>query len=125
MDDEVPIGGAPQEQQFVQALINAINNANVSIQQLIANMPPPPAAPVAAAAPPFLRTPLGAGITAVINYTEKDKQKLYKEATKSLFDTESKFGVEPGDFQTFINLLHVRARDLGMLDLGHNMMIPP
>ena len=123
MDEQLP-GVAPAEQQFVVALINAINNANASIQQLITNMaaPPPPVAP---AAGPFLRTPLGVGVANVIDYGSKEKQKLYKEATKSLFDTGSKFDVEPSNFQTFINLLHVRARDLGMLEPGSNMMVPP
>ena len=125
MEEAVPLEGvAPAEQQFVQALINAINNANASIQQMIATMaaPQPPAAP---AAGPFLRTPLGVGVATVLDYGSKDKQKLYKEATKSLFDTGSKFDVEPSNFQTFINLLHVRARDLGMLEPGRNMMVPP
>jgi hypothetical protein len=91
---------------------------------MIANMaaPPPPVVPVAG---PFLRTPLGVGVASVIDYGIKDKQKLYKEATKSLFDTGSKFDVEPSNFQTFINLLHVRARDLGMMEPGSNMMVPP
>ena len=112
------------EQQFVIALINAINNANTSIQQLITNMAAPPP-PVATVVGPFLRTPLAVGVASVIDYGSKEKQKLYKEATKSLFDTGSKFDVEPSNFQTFINLLHVRARDLGMLEPGSNMMVPP
>jgi hypothetical protein len=106
-----------------QALMTALTSANASLQQIAARLAPPvvpPAPPV-----PFHRTPLSATGTAnVINYTEKDKQKLFKEATKSLFDTGSKFGVEPGDFQTFINLLHIRARDLGMLEPGGNMLVP-
>ena len=62
-----------------QALMAAITSANVSLQQIATRLAPPA---VATAPPvPFHRTPLSAtGTATVINYTQKDKQKLFKQS---------------------------------------------
>ena len=122
------------EQVLVHTLIEAINAATATMQQIMVNMTAaalPPVVPVAPVPPgppaagPFLRTPLMSGNATIVDLNHKDNQKFYTLATKSLFDAGSKFDVEPVNFQTFINLLHVRARDLGMLEPGQNMLVPP
>ena len=103
-----------------QALVQALNNASVAIQNAIAQAAAGPGAP---AAGPFLRTPLRAGIANTLDFSTKEGRKYYEQATRSLFSTDEKFDVEPGRFQLFVNLLHTRARDLGMLENGANCMV--
>ena len=123
------------EDENALAIIEAINNATAAfvavMQEIPAEVaaicpaPPPPAPPVVVpAAGPFHRTLLRSGVNDEIDLGHKDGRKYFEQATKSVFDTGSKFDVEPATFQTFINLLAVRGRDLGMLDPGMNMLIP-
>ena len=103
-----------------QALVQALNNASTAIQNAIAQAAAGPGAPVAG---PFLRTPLRSGIANTLDFGTKEGRKYYEQATRSLFSTDEKFDVEPGRFQLFVNLLHTRARDLGMLENGANCMV--
>ena len=114
-----------------EAMLNAIQAATQQLQAALnalpaaaAANPQPQVAAVNQAGATFLRTPLRSGITDVMDFSSKDGRKYYEQATKSLFDSGNKFDVEPSSFQTFINLLHVRCRDLGMLEPGMNMMMP-
>ena len=54
----------------------------------------------------------------------KEGRKQYKDAAVSLFPVTEKFDVEPNKFQMFIDLLHSRVKDLGILDEGGNLMVP-
>ena len=73
----------------------------------------------------FLRTPLQAGVNTVLDLTTEAGTKYFKRATKSLYsENTNKFDVESNNFTSFIELLHGRVKDLGMLEDESNLMIP-
>ena len=108
--------------QNTQAIIDAVTNGITQLQNAIttaitnASAPPPPG--------PFLRTPLQAKVNDTIDFNSKEGRQYHETATKSLFPDGEKFDVEPSKFQTFMNLLLTRLRDLGMFQLNKNCMIP-
>jgi hypothetical protein len=110
-----------------QAATNAANAATAAINPPIAPAGDPADGPAAGGGAPgtFLLTPLSSGITNIINYPSKQGRKQYELATKSLFATIEKFNVEHNQFQMFINLQHIRAKEFGILDAGGNAMVPP
>ena len=59
-----------------------------------------------------------------IDFVSKEGRRYHEMATKSLFPDGEKFDVEPAKFQTFMNLLFTRLRDLGMFQVNKNCMIP-
>lgn len=73
---------------------------------------------------PFVRSPFASQTGVVMDLNTKEGRKQYKDAAASLFSITEKFDVEPNKFQMFINLLHSRATELGMLGVGGNMMVP-
>ena len=102
------------------ALANAQNAlpGQLAGQLAAALNPPPPAAG------PFLRTPLRANIAAVLDLSTKEGRKYYERATESLFPSNEGFDVEPSKFPIFMNLLAIRARDLGFMEDGQIAQVP-
>ena len=100
----------------IQALQTAVTGLPAAIQTAVQ--------PVQPAAGPFLRTPLRANINVVLDYSNKEHRKAYYHMTESLFPEEKMFDVEPSQFQTFMNLLSIRARDIGLLEPGQIAMVP-
>ena len=98
----------------------AAANAAAAIQPVPVQPPENPAE----AAVLFVRTPLGSGTALVMDLNTKEGRKQYKDAAVSIFPVTEKFDVEPNKFQMFIDLLHSRVKDLGMLDEGGNLMVP-
>ena len=80
--------------QVAKAMVPAIN----ALPPLTTVPPPVPTGP-------FLRTPLSAGITTILDLNTKEGRKYYEAATCSLYTTTEKFDVEPNGFQLFINQL--------------------
>ena len=80
---------------------------NVIMDAITAVVPP-----VILAPPPFPRNPLQAGITNVLDLSQKDGCKYYKLTTRSLFPYEEFYDMEPEKFQTFIDLLFTCCYDL-------------
>ena len=108
--------------QNTQAIIDLVTNGITQLQNAITmaitnTTAPPPAGP-------FLRTPLQAKVNDTIDFNSKEGRWYHEMATKSLFPDGEKFDVEPAKFQTFMNLLFTRLRDLGMFQLNKNCMIP-
>lgn len=101
--------------QIGQAVAQAVQAATAALPAL---------APAEAPDQEFLRTPLAKHSDGVIRFDSKAGSKYYEQATQSLFSTNERFDVEPNRFQMFINLLHNRAKDLGMLKAGANAMVP-
>ena len=115
----------PQENMAdanTQAIIDAVTTGITQLQNAIttaitnATAPPP--------AGPFLQTPLQARVNDTIDFASKEGRRYHEMATKSLFPDGEKFDVEPAKFQTFMNLLFTRLRDLGMFQVNKNCMIP-
>ena len=115
----------PQENMAdanTQAIIDAVTTGIMQLQNAIttaitnATAPPP--------AGPFLRTPLQARVNDTIDFASKEGRRYHEMATKSLFPDGEKFDVEPAKFQTFMNLLFTRLRNLGMFQVNKNCMIP-
>lgn len=104
-----------------QAATQAANAAMAAAQQPQPNQPIPPVVnPVV----PFIRSPLASQVGTVMDLNSKEGRKQYKDATVSLFPATEKFDIEPNKFQTFIDLLHLRTKTLGMLVQGANAMVP-
>ena len=101
----------------IQALQTAVTGLPAAIQAAVQPAPP--------AVGPFIRTPLRANIANVLDYSSnKEHRKAYKAMTEPLFPQDQKFDVEPNQFQTFMNLLNVRARDIGLMEPGQIALIP-
>ena len=61
----------------------------------------------------------------LIDYSSnKEHRKAYKGMTELLFPQDQKFDVEPNQFQTFMNLLNVLARDIGLMEPGQIALVP-
>ena len=108
----------PNTQAIIDAVTNGIMQLQNAITMAITNATAPPPAG------PFLRTPLQAKVNDTIDFNSKEGRRYHEMATKSLFPDGEKFDVEPAKFQTFMNLLFTRLRDLGMFQLNKNCMIP-
>ena len=113
-----------------QAAINAMNAAIAAIQALQAAVTGLPAAIQAAVQQPlpgigpFMRTPLRANVAIVLDYNNKEHRKAYYHMTEPLFPQQKMFDVEPSQFPTFMNLLNVRARDIGLMEPGQIALVP-
>ena len=105
-------------QAIIDAVTNGITQLQIAITTAITNATAPPPAE------PFLRTPLQVKVNDTIDFNSKEGRWYHEMATKSLFPDGEKFDVEPAKFQTFMNLLFTRLRDLGMFQLNKNCMIP-
>jgi hypothetical protein len=118
-------------QNAVVALTQTTTNAQVAVTNaidgVVNNLPAALAGAINAppAAGPFLRTPLSAGIANALDLNHKNGRKYYEKATESLFPTGEGFDVEPAKFQTLVNVLTIRAKDLGFFELGQIAMVPP
>lgn len=120
------------QQPAQQDVLNALAQAATQMAQVMAQMQQVQQQ-AAAQAPPapipqglFHRSPLSAVPSAggYLDYTSKTTRKFYEQATKPLFGSSEKFEVEPEKFQTFMERLTGRCKDMGCLAVDRIGMVP-